>query len=99
MVEGLPVWWRQARDGVGAGVGSARPVRDLFLIASPILSPPGRAPGAQARHHDVVGSLLEATSVVPFRFATVVPEMDIDGWLDARMPLILTSLAEVRGAV
>ncbi|OLC17684.1 MAG: hypothetical protein AUH29_01260 [Candidatus Rokubacteria bacterium 13_1_40CM_69_27] len=99
MVEGLPGWWRPPREGVGAGAVTARPVRDLFLIASPIVSPPGRTPGAQARHHDVVGSLLEATSVVPFRFATVVPEMDIDGWLDARMPLIRTSLAEVRGCV
>lgn len=99
MIEGLPKWWRPPREGVGAGAVTASPVRDLFLVTSPIVAPPGRTPGAQARHHDVVGSLLDATSLVPFRFATVVPEADVDGWLDARMALIRTSLAEVRGCV
>lgn len=99
IVEGLPRSWRPPAEGVGAGVVTTRSVTDLTLIASSVVAPPGRTPGAYARHQDVVGSLLEATSIVPFPFATVVPEPDLPHWLAVRLERVRAGLADVRGCV
>jgi hypothetical protein len=76
-----------------------QPFRELLLVSSPVASPPPRTPGAEAGHDDVVGSLLEASAVLPFRFGTVVAEAELERWLEARWPRIRAGLAELRGRV
>lgn len=98
IVQGLPGAWRPPQVGV-AGNLVKQPFRELLLISSPVASPPLRTPGAEAGHDDVVASLLEASAVLPFRFGTVVAEVELESWLEARWTRIRAGLAEVRGRV
>ncbi|MGH7313906.1 MAG: GvpL/GvpF family gas vesicle protein, partial [Candidatus Rokuibacteriota bacterium] len=75
LVQGLPGTWRPPRVGVGDTIVK-QVFRDLLLISSPVESPPLRTPSAEARHDDVLASLLEAPAVLPFRFGTVVAEAE-----------------------
>ena len=98
IVQGLPGAWRPPLVGVADTV-IKQSFRDLLLISSPLASPPPRTAGAEADHDEVVGSLLEAPAVLPFRFGTVVAEAELESWLDARWARIRAGLAEVRGRV
>lgn len=99
LVEGLPSRWRPPPAGVGGAPVTAHAVRDCVLVSGAITLPPARTPRAEASHHEVLGDLLDAPAVLPFRFGTVIAESDLPGWLDARWSRMRAALTQVRGHI
>jgi hypothetical protein len=97
IVDRLPASWRPPATRLGPV--AARAVAELALIASSCDRLPEASAHALASHHDVVASTLDAAAVLPFRFGTVVPATELDGWLDAHAARIRAMLAELRGRV
>jgi hypothetical protein len=82
---------------VGGGAVEARRILDLNLIVSRMVNPVPRTPRTQALHDDVLTSLMDAEAVAPLPFGTAV--VDLEGWVDARLPDLRAALAVVRGSV
>jgi hypothetical protein len=99
VAEGLPAWWQPPSEGVDAAVVIRRALGDLTLVTSPLAAVPRPRRRDEDRHHDVVASLLDARAIVPFPFATVVPEAQLEAWLAARLPAIRASLRDLSGYV
>lgn len=98
-VEGLPRSWRPPSGGLGADPPAPRRVGDVVVIASPVDAVPVATPKTLALHHDVVATTMDAETVMPFRFGTLVPTGELDRWIAARASRIRTSFAELRGRV
>ena len=98
-VERLPRSWRPPSGGLGAAIPSLRRVGDVEVIASPVDAVPLATPKMLALHHDVVATTMDAETVMPFRFGTLVPTGELDRWIAARAARITTSFAELRGRV
>jgi len=98
-VERLPGSWRPPSAGLAAEVVAPRRVGDVVVIASPIDALPVATPKALALHHDVVATTMDAETVLPFRFGTLVPAGELDLWVAARASRIRTSFTELRGQV
>lgn len=99
IADGVPRRWRPPATGVGGGPVVARAMRDLTLIATPLVAPPSRTPGAIAIHQDVVASLLESRAVLPFKFGTLVAAAELDRWMTVHLARVRASLAELRDTV
>jgi len=97
LVDRVPRRWRAPATGVGGGAVVAQSIQDLVLIVSPVLSPFARTLRSQAVHDDVVASLMDAEAVVPFPFGTTV--VNLESWVDERVPELREALGAVRGAV
>jgi len=97
LVDRVPRRWRAPATGVGGGAVVAQSIQDFVLIVSPVVSPFARTPRSQAVHDDVVASLMDAEAVVPFQFGTTV--VDLESWVDERVPELREALSAVRGAV
>jgi gas vesicle protein GvpL/GvpF len=94
----LPPTWRSPSASVGGPVALRR-FDDLVAVVSPVERRPEANARTLALHHDVVASTLEADGMVPFRFGTLVAASDLDAWLAAHVPLVRTTLAQLRGCV
>lgn len=97
IVERLPASWRPPATPLGPV--AARAAGDLALIASSCGGVPEASARALASHHDVIVSTLDATAVLPLRFGTVVPTLELGGWLETHATRIHATLAELRGRV
>ncbi len=93
----LPVSWRPPESVLGRV--ELRAVDGFDVISSGC----ERAPAANARtladHEVVVAAAMDADALLPFRFGTVVPAIELDAWLAAHAARIRATLAEVRGSV
>ncbi len=97
LVDRAPRRWRPPATGVGGGSIEARHIHDLILIVSRVVNPVFRTVRTQAAHDDVLASLMDAEAVAPMPFGTAV--VDLQGWVDARLPDLRAALAAVRGSV
>ena len=95
IVEDLPAPWRPPPT---PPVVLTR-VAGLTAVTSPAERVPAASAPALARHAEVVGSVLHAPAVLPFRFGIVVAAADLPGWIAAQAPSLRAGLAEVRGCV
>ena len=98
-VERLPRSWRPPPGGLGAERPAWRRVGDVGVIASPVAALPVATPRTLALHHAVIATAMDAETVMPFRFGTLVPTGELDRWIGARSSRIRTSFAELRGRV
>ncbi len=97
LVDRVPRRWRPPATGVGGGSIEAQKLRDLVVIVSRVVNPVARTPRTQAMHDDVLTSLMDAEAVAPLPFGTAV--VDLEGWVDARLPDLRAALTAVRGSV
>jgi len=98
-VERLPRAWRPPSIGFGWDPPASRRVGDVVVIASPVDTLPVATPKMLALHHDVVAATMDAETVMPFRFGTLVPAGELDRWMAVRAARIRTTFAELRGHV
>lgn len=98
-VDRLPRSWRPPSAGLGAELPASRRVGDVVVIASSIDAVPVATPKTLALHHGVVATTMDAETVMPFRFGTLVPAGDLELWIAARASRIRTSFTELRGRV
>jgi Gas vesicle synthesis protein GvpL/GvpF len=96
IAERLPRRWRPPARGVGAAPVVARRIGDLVVITSPVDAVPPSSPAAVARHGQVISATLTADAVLPLPFGTLVPTVEIDGWLAGHRCLIEAYLSSVR---
>src|SRR2546428_5941610 len=97
LVDRVPRRWRPPATGVGGGPVEAQRIHDLFLVVSRVVNPFVRTLRTQAAHDDVLASLMDADAVAPLPFGTAV--MDLEGWVEARVPDLRAALNAVRGSV
>lgn len=99
VAEGLPTGWQPPGQGVAGAAVARAPLHGLAIVASALAAVPRPTRRDEERYQDVVASLLDARAIVPFPFATVVPDAQLNAWLAARMPVIRASLRELSGYV
>lgn len=98
-VERLPRSWRPPSGGLGGEIPASRRLGDVVVVASPVDALPVATPRTLAFHHAVIAATMDAETVMPFRFGTLVPAGELDRWIAARAARIRTSFAELRGQV
>jgi hypothetical protein len=98
-VDRLPHSWCGPLRGVAGGLVAARPVADFVILRSRVGVVPGATPKTLAAHHDVVASAMDADAVVPFRFGTALPSVEVDAWVARHRALLRATLARLRGRV
>lgn len=99
IVEALPSWWRPPPQGVDGRPVLAWQVEHLAVVASPLALPLTCTPATLAQHHDVIGALLDARSVLPLAFGAPLPEADLASWLEERASAVEAALSELHGSV
>jgi hypothetical protein len=93
----LPVSWRPPESVLGRV--ELRAVDGFDVISSGCERAPAANAQTLARHEEVVTAAMAADALLPFRFGTVVPAIELDAWLAAHAARIRATLAEVRGSV
>ena len=97
LVDRVPRRWRPPAIGVGGGTVEATWIHGLCVIASRVITPAPKSVRTQAIHDDVLASLMDADAIAPLPFGTAV--VDLEGWVEARLPEFREALAAVRGSV
>lgn len=98
-VDRLPRSWSGPLRGVAGGLVEARMIEDFVILRSRVAVVPGATPKTLAAHHDVVASAMDADAVVPFRFGTALPSVEVDAWAARHRALLRATLARLRGRV
>jgi hypothetical protein len=99
VVDRLPAAWQRPPSGIGGAAVVPQRVDDVVVLASVIESVPPATPRTLALHHDVVGTVMDATALLPFHYGTTVPFAAVSEWLGARRAAVTAALAGVRDCV
>ncbi|HEU5196917.1 MAG TPA: GvpL/GvpF family gas vesicle protein [Methylomirabilota bacterium] len=99
IVDRMPTAWHPPTSGLGDASVVPRRVHDVVILGSLLDIAPPATPRTLAIHHDIVATVIEATALLPFRYGTLVPAVELGDWMAGRRAVVDAALAAVRDRV
>ena len=99
IVDRLPARWRPPAAGIGGALIAPRRLHDLIVLVSVLDVVPPANPRTLALHNDVIATLVDAPAILPLRYGTAVPALELPDWVAANRGRVAAGLAAVRGCV
>ena len=99
IVDRMPTAWRPPTGGLGEASVVPRRVHDVVVLGSLLDTIPPATPRTLALHHAIIATVIDAAALVPCRYGTAVPAVELGDWVAGHHAVLGAALGAVRDCV